>query len=52
MIFVGLFEGALSGSMVYYGGIVCLCMSIIAIVVCALVFPKQRKEVLKKMGDE
>ena len=45
-------ENVLSGSMVYYGGIACLSISIIAIVICAVVFPKRRKRMLDRLGDE
>ena len=50
VIFFG--GNVLSGSMVFYGGIICLGISIIALIVCAVIFPKRRKRMLKKLGDE
>ncbi len=46
------FEKILSGSTVYYGGITCLSISVIAIIICSVVFPKRRKRMLKMLGDE
>lgn len=40
------------GEMMYYGGFVGVGVCLLAILICVKVFPKQRKKLLDKLGEE
>lgn len=39
------------GTMMFYGGIAGVAVSLLAAIICAVVFPKQRVKALKKLSE-
>lgn len=45
-------ENLTPGSMMYYGGFWGVGIGIFLVLICIIVFPIQRKKMLKKLGEE
>lgn len=45
-------ENMSMGNIMFYGGIIGIIISILAILICLRIFPREKKKLLKNLGDE
>ena len=51
-MFITILTTITTGTLMYYGGMIGTGIGILLLVICLIIFPKQRKKLLKKLGEE